>query len=184
MPLPSHNNNRNKNDMYQTPYSLTRLFLVTNPLDKSLTTLECACGGGAIVKVLKEYGFNPMYYDKEHDFLKDETHYSQIITNPPFKQSMEFILHAKKVSDTFAMLLPLNYLQSKKRYNKLWKDDFKLKSVSIFTRYVLMSDDIEEDGKADYRGGVAFAWFLWDKSYKGEPTIKWLDNQRFLKKLK
>lgn len=174
-------------DSYATPYSLTRLFLDTGLLSPSAwTTLEPACGDGAIVKVLKEYGFKDVKaFDLEqgHNFLIYWDIVDQIITNPPYSLAYEFIQHAKDITKRrFAFLLPLSYLHGKQRFDNIWKDrEFALRSVSVFTRYPLFGDPLREDGKT-HTGMMVFAWFFWEKGYYGAPQIQWLDNNAYILK--
>lgn len=74
---------RNKSDFYQTPYSLTRLFLANKYIPKDVLILEPCCGDGAITKVLDELGYSHTSYDLEKDFLIETDTYEWIITNPP-----------------------------------------------------------------------------------------------------
>lgn len=69
---------RKKSDFYETPYSLTRLLLEKEKLEG--TVLEPACGELAIVKVLKENGYQVDFSDldngidecQEIEITKDE----------------------------------------------------------------------------------------------------------------
>lgn len=171
---------RRESDFYETPYSLTRLFLEKEAHSMPSLVLEPACGNGAIVKVLKEYGKRVMSYDKETDFLKEKQGYNYIITNPPFSIAVEFIKKAKELSERFTFLLPLSYLHGKKRYDEVYCDHkFPLESVYIFTRYPLLGDPIREDGK-HRTGMMVYAWFTFCKNGTAEPVIRWLDNQPYV----
>ena len=49
---------RRKSDLYETPYSMTKQFLDNwYHGGRHDTILEPACGNGAIVRVLREYGY-------------------------------------------------------------------------------------------------------------------------------
>ena len=170
---------RKKSDFYETPYSLTRLLLVVEKLDGAI--LEPAIGGGAIGKVLNEYGYSYMGYDVENDFLKQTQKYDTIITNPPFSISRQFILKAKENSrNKIVFLLPLSYLHGKKRYDEIWTDkQFPLARIYVFTRYPLLGEPLRQDGKHN-TGMMVYAWFVWEKHYGDEPIIKWLDNNEFI----
>ena len=172
---------RNESDFYQTPYSLTQKLLNREYFDKNKIILEPCCGKGAILKVLNENGYNCKGYDinddNHIDFLEQKNKVSYIITNPPFRLAKEFILHMKEVvEEKFALLLPLNYLHGKERYDIIWNDNnFKLKNIFVLTRYPLLTQDIREDGK--YKTGMmVYAWYVWDKQYKDKPYIEWIDN--------
>ena len=168
---------RKKSDFYETPYTITRRFLAEEPFDSHLSFCEPACGNGAIVKVLKELTNNITNYDTEKNFLFDTQHYDYIITNPPFSLAYEFVLHAKKLTrKKFAFLLPLSYLHGKKRYDEIYSTkDFPLARVYVFTRYPMLGEPLREDGKYN-TGMMVYAWFVFEKAYKGEPVIRWIDN--------
>ena len=168
------NGKRRVSDFYETPYGLTRLFLDVEDLPKKI--LEPACGGGAIVRVLQEYGKSVQAFDKDVDFLKWDGRADAIVTNPPFSLAYEFILKAKTVTDKFCFLLPLSYLHGKKRFDYIWLDkDFPLAKVYVFTRYPLLGDELREDGK-HRTGMMVYAWYVWERAFVGEPVLRWIDN--------
>lgn len=185
---------RNKNDYYQTPYSMTRQLLEVENFEGNI--LEPCCGAGAIVKVLRDYNKSVDYCDLNNefsltgifknfkDFINDDfDRYDNIITNPPYSLAKEFILKAKQITnDKIAMLLPLNYLHGVTRYNEIYLDkEFPLKSVCVFCRYGMLEETIRDDGT--YRTGMmVYAWYIWDKSYKDEPIIRWLNNNSYVRK--
>lgn len=187
-----NSNKRNKNDYYQTPYSMTKQLLEVENFEGKI--LEPSCGAGAIVKVLRDHKKSVDYCDLNNDFSltgifknfkdfinDDFDRYDNIITNPPFSLAKEFILKAKQIANNkIAMLLPLNYLHGVARYNEIYKDrKFPLKTVYVFCRYGLLEDTIREDGT--YKAGMmVYAWYIWDKSYKGEPVIRWLNNNSYI----
>lgn len=187
-----NSNKRNKNDYYQTPYSMTKQLLEVENFEGKI--LEPSCGAGAIVKVLRDFKKSVDYCDLNNefsltgvfknfkDFINDDfDRYDNIITNPPFSLAKEFILKAKQIANNkIAMLLPLNYLHGVARYNEIYKDrKFPLKTVYVFCRYGLLEDTVREDGT--YKAGMmVYAWYIWDKSYKGEPVIRWLNNNSYI----
>jgi len=166
---------RKKSDFYQTPYSMTWQLLEREMF--AGTILEPACGDMAISKWLN----NPTNYDIEVDFLKEKKNYDNVITNPPFSLSFEFITKAKEVArNKIALLLPLSYLHGKKRFDNIYQDKtFPLARIYVFTRYPMLGDDLREDGF--YRTGMmVYAWFIWDKEWSGEPAIRWIDNNKYV----
>ena len=119
---------RKKSDFYETPYSITEQLLEVEDFTGSI--LEPACGNGAILKILK----NVTGYDIEKDFLTETKHYNNIITNPPFSLSFEFIIKAKEIArKKIAFLLPLSYIHGKKRFDYIYQDkEFPLARVYVF----------------------------------------------------
>lgn len=70
----------------------------------------------------------------------------------------------------------------KNRFDTVYSDTtFPLKKIYIFTRYPLLGDPLRSDGK--YKTGMmVYAWYCFEKGYKGEPIIKWLDNNNYILK--
>jgi hypothetical protein len=177
--------NRNKDDFYQTPYSITQQLLDNVYFSKEGSILEPSCGNGAIVKVLNENGYfdiTPIDLNIGINFLEYKETHDYIIANPPFKLALQFILHSKNICNKkIAMLLPLSYLHGEERFSKLYSDkQFPLKEIHIFTRYPMLSEKIREDGKYA-TGMMVYAWYIWEKSYSAEPpVIKWISNQKYI----
>jgi hypothetical protein len=198
-------NKRKESDFYETPYSLTRLFLQNYTLGygSHAHILEPACGNDAIVKVLNEYNYGTSGnrtvvatdLSQGVDFLTHDfcpMMFDTIITNPPYSLAMEFIKRAKSMHETngvteIAMLLPLSYLHGKQRYDEIWCDrEFPLSEVYVFTRYPLLGEPLREDGKV-HTGMMVYAWFVWihHAAINGlviQPSINWLDNNDFILK--
>lgn len=179
---------RKASDFYETPYSLTRQFLDETSFiwNRDIPILEPACGDEAIVKVLDEYKFRTIhYYDLQEgtDFMDEERKWPYLITNPPYSKAFEFIQKAKQVvMFNFAMLLPLSYLHGKKRFDNIYQDtEFPLSRIYVFTRYPMLGEPLREDGKY-HTGMMVYAWFVWDRSYVGPPTIHWIDNNPYVLK--
>lgn len=154
-------------------HSITRQLLEVEDFMGSI--LEPACGNGAILNILK----NATGYDIEKDFFKETKKYNNIVTNPPFSLSFDFLMKAKQIATKkIAFLLPLSYLHGKKRFDFVYQDkDFPLARVYIFTRYPMLGNKLREDGK--YKTGMmVYAWYIWEKNYKQEPIIRWIDNNK------
>ena len=184
---------RNKSDMYSTPYSMTEQLLQNEKFDYKKTVLEPCCGHWAITKVLEKnfLSSNIESTDKNDgfDFFDYTNSYDYIITNPPFSLAFEFIQKSKEITkDKFAMLLPLSYLHGQKRYESgVFKDvNYPLTKVYVFTRYPLLTDTIREDGK--YKTGMmVYCWFIWEKNNNlnivcNPPVINWIDNNKYVLK--
>jgi hypothetical protein len=176
----AHGENRNPNDFYNTPYSMTEHLLRVEKFDKRLSVCEPATGNGGITKVLQKHwnATRITSYDRERDFFKDHDDYDYIITNPPFSQAIEFIHQARqRAKKKFCLLLPLNYLHGKQRHEEVYKDNqYGLSKVHVFTRSILMSGDpLRADGKVK-NGMLVFAWFIFETGYSDAPALSWIDN--------
>lgn len=180
---------RVENDFYatdpQTTFDFLKEFIEENELVGDI--LEPACGQGHISKVLefvypdknitstdlidRGYGVGNIDF-LTHDFGRK---FDTIITNPPFKYAKEFIERGLELSNKYVIIFAkLQLLEGKQR-----KDMFKntcLKYVYVHsTRQNPMRNgkDRDENGNK-WNSTMAFAWFVWDKDYDGEPIIKWI----------
>lgn len=148
---------------------------------------EPACGGGHIAEVLKKHGFNVICNDivnrgyehqvAEGDFLlmdlKARNSYD-IITNPPYKYAKEFVEKALDISQEsvkVAMFLKLTFLEGAKR--KELFDKYPPKKIYVFRNRIDCWKNGEKTKKPSK--AVCYAWFIWEKGFKGVPIIKWID---------
>jgi hypothetical protein len=170
--------NRQKEDFYPTPPEATYSLLDREKFIGNIW--ECACGDGAISKILKEKKYNVYssdlfdrgYGDTGIDFLKTYKKTDNIITNPPFKLGTEFVYQACHLaSKKVAMLCRINFLEGVAR-GKMFRNT-PLKNVYVFSRRITFINP--DSGKKSHGGGMlAFAWFIWEKGYDNKPTIDWI----------
>ena len=169
---------RPEDDFYPTPPYATEALLKAEQFEGMM--LEPCCGDGAISKVLSNHGFdvistdlnNHGYGDIGLDFtLKDYPHKADnVITNPPFKIAEEFLnLSLKRTTKKVAFLCKLQFLEGGKR--KIMFEKEPLKKVWVFSKRLTMT----RDGiKMKNSGMIAFAWYVFEHGYKGEPTLGWI----------
>lgn len=177
-----HSHAARGNDLYETPEGAT--LAVTHVERLPLRLWEPAAGRGAMVRPLRaaghlviasdliDYGVPyspPGYFGR--DFLKeakapDGT--EAIITNPPYQLAEAFVRHALELSPLVLMLLRLAFLESQRRSDIL--ENAGLARVHVFRkRLPMMHRDGWTGPKAS--SGIAFAWFVWDRSHVGPTTI-------------
>lgn len=168
-----------KRDFYPTPERATRALLKVEDFHSWIW--ECACGDGAISKVLREMGFSTLdtdLYDYGFgrsgiDFLTSEEPYLRdynIITNPPFILAEKFVIKAMSLKTRkFAFLAKLAFLEGQKRSKLL--QSTPLKNVWVFEKRLTMTRNGEPQRST---GMIAFAWFVWEKDYSGRPMIGWI----------
>lgn len=174
---------RPEGDFYPTPRSLVwaaaHLIDAEFPLDE--TILEPCSGDGAISDELKHLKYNVRTNDLFRDgvdYLTTPFHEKYVITNPPFSLWDEFVCKAKLECDKLLIIGRLNYFGTAARLKTgMWDN---LKSVHCFNRYVDYRTDARDDGMFNV-GAMATAWFLWDMSHTQDPTIHFLDIQRYAK---
>ena len=174
---------RSKLDYYGTDPRSTRALLEVEKFSELIW--EPAAGHHLMVDVLRDAGYIVLasdiaeYDEVEHtkiDFLEGEHAWmGDIITNPPYGLSTEFAVQALKAvkpGHKVALFLRLLFLEGTKRYEKLFKDN-PPKTIYVFSnRQVSDKNDDFSKGSA-----VAYAWFVWEKGYKGDPVIKWISTK-------
>jgi len=168
---------REKDDFYPTPPSATQSLLDNQKFEGNIW--ECACGNGAMSKVMKENGYEVYssdlidrgYGETGVDFLKSTKQVDNIVTNPPFNLGTEFTIQALKLArKKVVMLSKLSYLEGIKRRELIFNQN-KLQKILIFSRRVPFK---KESTKTKAAGLMAFGWFIYDVNYNGKPTIDWI----------
>ena len=168
---------RMDNDFYSTPRIAVEELLKIESFDGSI--LECACGTGAISKVLSEKIDNTIiskdlidrgFGETGIDFLKETTRYDNVITNPPFNLSKEFVEKAIEISNNkVAFLMRIQFLEGKKRLELFNKNPPSRVYVFSYRLPYLRGDDEQPETSA-----MCLCWFIWNKSYKGDTILKWI----------
>lgn len=169
---------REVNDYYATdPIASEWLIKLVN-LNNDIW--ECACGEGHLSKVFVEHGYNVKSTDLIDrgygtggvDFLKQtEIWHGDIVTNPPYKYAKEFIEHALSLveeGNKVCMFLKVQFLEGKTRRKMFEKYPPKTVYVS--------SSRIKCGKNGEFKESmVAYAWYVWEKGYTGETTVKWFN---------
>lgn len=170
---------RLKSDNYQTPYSMTAQLFENEIFDYKGLCLEPAPGKGAMIKIMTPFFkeiIAPVGDFSKHWYHDEIIHY--IITNPPYSLAEKFIRECKRLYKVkMCFLLRLNFLHGQRRYKE--KIFSELSRVYIFTRYPMLTDTVRPDGKYN-TGMIAYAWYVWEKGYTGEPAIRWIDNDKYI----
>ena len=177
---------RAQNDFYATPPVAVYDLLEKETFNKNVW--EPAAGMNHIVKILEKNGYNVKrsdivkYVDDDKleiiDFLTTTgTWNGDIITNPPFSLATQFVnkaLELVKDGAKVAMFLKVQFLEGSKRYWNLFKDNPpKIVYVSV-NRYGCTKDGIfNEAGNAP--SAICYCWFIWEKGFKRDPIIKWMN---------
>lgn len=145
----------------------------------SKTVIEPCCGEGHISKVLENYGHDVISFDivdrgfgAVQDFFeykKNNTY--DIITNPPYKYAKEFVEHALEISEVgtkIAMLLRIQFFEGSGRRELFQNNPPKTVYVSAKRIKCAINGDFQKTGSS----AVCYAWYIWEKGYKGNTTIK------------
>lgn len=185
MMLATNGSEREENDFYATHPSAVKLFLQrakeTN-LKLNNSVWECACGQGHISEVLKEYGYDVYSTDLINrgygtccDFINnDYTEWQgDILTNPPYKLAEEFLqkgMNLLQDGNKLIMFLKVQFLESKGR--KELFDKYPPKYVYVHSERQQCSKNADfEQYKCTT---LCFCWYVWEKGFNGEPTIRWI----------
>jgi len=170
---------REENDYYATNPEAVHILLENGSFSR---VLEPACGEGHISKVLEDYLIEVDSYDlidrgfgNVKNFFEFESFEGDIITNPPYKLAQEFVEHSHKIvrdGDKICMFLKLQFLEGKAR-KKMYKKH-PLKTLYVFSSRMACAKGGDFEN-LNGQGAVAYAWFLWEKGYKGSPEIKWVN---------
>lgn len=179
----SHTAVREENDFYATdPKAMTEL-LKYESFNKNIW--ECASGEGNLSEVLKEHGHTVFstdlidrgYQDWIVDFLKvdeDIIFKGDIVTNPPFKYTTQFILKALDSvpeGNKVAMFLKINYLSGKARYKEIYSK-FPPQRVYVFSNRIACSKNNTKEG---FKGGAMdYVWMIWEKGKYAPTELKWI----------
>jgi hypothetical protein len=172
-----HSNFRAVNDFYPTPPQYTRDIISREKLIGG-DIWEPACGDGSMSEVLKETGNSVIStdlvdrgYGYQSDFLLDYRKCSNIVTNPPFGLITKFAYHAyESASKKIIFLAKLAFLETIER-RKLF-ERCPLARIYVYSKRIRFDKNIVTNKTNG--GMIAFAWFVWDKSYNGDPIIKFI----------
>lgn len=175
------NAEREENDFYATNPNAIKIVMpiLKDFLHKNIW--ECACGQGHLSNVLKEYGYNVKStdlidrgYGEIMNFLQcDNSFNGDILTNPPFKLADQFVKKSFELINegNYAIFfLKVQFLESKSR---------KQLFANYPLKYLIVNSERQQCAKnADFEHLKAttqcYCWYVFQKGYKGEPTIKWI----------
>lgn len=176
---------RQVEDYYATDPKAAELLLQLEKFSENIW--ECACGEGHLSKVFEKAGYKVKSTDlidrgfgeTGYDFLNvDNTHWDgDIITNPPYKFAQEFIQKSLDIipeGRKVAMFLKVQFLEGKGRKHMFIANPPK--TVYVSSSRLLCAKNAEFD-KMIANGGsaVAYAWYVWEKGFKGTTELKWFN---------
>jgi len=173
---------RVEDDFYATPTVATEALFRVETFEGNV--YEPACGNGMMSEIIKKYNHcyssdlvDRGYGQTNTDFLiANWTTVDNVITNPPFNLFQEFAEKSIEISkNKIALFGKLQALEGKKRAT--FMQNSPLKTVYVFKKRInpLRNGSPVDENEKPWASTMAFAWFVWEKGYTGEPTIKWLD---------
>lgn len=178
---------RENNDYYATDPKSLEIFLKKIEQDEIKLhdrIWECACGQGHLSKVLEQKGYNVFssdlidrgYGDGIIDFLKyskNERLRADILTNPPYKYAKEFVEHALDIQEDgfyVIMFLKIQFLEGQARKELFKKYPPKYVYINSARQMCAMNGEFEKYNAT----AICYCWFIWEKGFNGEPTIRWI----------
>lgn len=171
------NGDRPSGDFYPTPAYVVDALLEREEFVGNIW--EPACGEGHISKILINNGYEVISsdlidrgYGSSSDFLLTQKSVDNIITNPPYSHALEFVIHSKKCArKKIAMFLKTVFLESESRKLMFLDQEFPLKTMYQFSKRVTL---YKNGYKLKNSGMISYAWFVWDRDFRGYPTIQWI----------
>ena len=97
-----------------------------------------------------------------------------IVTNPPYALAKDFVLKSLSLLSPgrkVYMFLKLTFLEGKTRYAEIYSK-YPPKNVYVSSERVVCAENgdfIKYNSSA-----VAYAWFVWEKGYKGPTVVSWI----------
>lgn len=173
---------RGEMDYYATPPSAVEKLLENELFSHFI--FEPACGEWHISKLLISKWYDVIssdivdrWYWDMIDFLSNKdtmwSYHGDIITNPPFSKSQEFVEKSMDIirdGQKVAMLLRIQFLEWVKR-NKMFKE-YPPKTIYVFSRNIRCA---KNGDFANATGNAStYCWFVWEKWFTGDPIIKWI----------
>lgn len=173
---------REPNDYYATDPRAIPLLLEQEVFADIIA--EPACGEGHLSKALENTGKTVISsdivdrgYGSVSDFFERTEPYRNgvdLITNPPYSKAVEFAEHGMELlgyGQKMALLLKIQFLESEKR--RRFFEKYPPKTIYVFTHRIIcaMNGDFEKYTSS----AMCYCWFVWEKGFKGDPVIKWIN---------
>ncbi|WP_296746047.1 hypothetical protein [Mesorhizobium sp.] len=163
-------------DYFPTPAWATHALMENEPFDGEIW--ECACGDGAMSRVLARDGnrvhssdlYNRGFGEIGIDFNAAKTAADNIVTNPPYNSAEGFVRSGVNLArKKFALLLRLAFLEGANRANTIFAK-CPPSRVWVFSERITFYPAGAVQGGS---GTTAYAWFVWDKDALSQTELKW-----------
>jgi len=163
-------------DFFPTPRWATFALIDNEHFDGDIW--ECACGDGAMSRVLEETArpvFSSDLYQRGYgepgiDFLRARRRADNIITNPPYNSAEGFVRQGtQQAKRKFALLLRLAFLEGANRANTIFTKTAPSRVWIFSERITFYPAGAERKGS----GTTAYAWFVWDKDAPSGTELRW-----------
>ena len=146
---------------------------------------EPACGEGHISTVLAAHGYEVISTDLIYrgfgdpeplNFLEEtlDGFEGDIITNPPYSVGLQFVeraLESVRPGGKVAMFLKVQFLEGKRRGEFFKKSPPRSVYISRSRLACYKNGDLTTNPES----AIAYAWYVWEKGFTGDPVIKWFN---------
>ena len=171
---------REENDFYATEPKAVELLLAEENFANNI--LEPCCGEKHITNVLEQAGYTVKSSDlidrgvgaDIQDFFESTDWDGDIISNSPYKNALDFVKHSLEIvkdGSKVAMFLKILFLEGKTRKEFFLENPPKVIYVASGRLNCAKNGDFDKYTT----GAVCYAWFVWEKGYKGEPVVRWIN---------
>ena len=171
---------REENDFYATEPKAVELLLAEETFANNI--LEPCCGQKHITNILEQAGYTVKSSDlidrgvgaDIQDFFKITDWGGDIISNPPYKNALDFVKHSLEIvkeGSKVAMFLKILFLEGKTRKEFFLENPPKVIYVASGRLNCAKNGDFDKYTT----GAVCYAWFVWEKGCKGEPVVRWIN---------
>ena len=156
---------RSGTDFYPTPEWVTRALLDREEFSGKIW--EPACGDGAMARVLRSTKcavvasdlYDHGYGRSGVDFLRTRRTVPNIVTNPPYHLSEDFVHAAlRQATRKVALILRLAFLESGGRYQTIFSTRPPARVHVFSPRVTFYPKHATRRGS----GTTAYAWFVWE----------------------
>lgn len=171
-------------DLYRTSVTAMKSAINAGVFDDVSSAYDPCDGLGGISNPLEEAGI-PVHrtdiFDHGNDKLDGLVNFLELsktpapdvdvlVMNPPFNLTYEFVEKALELHDRVFMFNRVSFLETKTRSAKLSSGDWPLKHVWFYGFRVGCAEGYTDEEK----NAVFYAWYEFDKEFKGAPTMSWI----------
>ena len=176
---------RDPHNIYVAHPSVTQDLLRVEEFEHKV--LEPFCGTGIMADVIKKTGHEVLAYDlvdrgygEQGDFFEVDFPKKKydIISNPPYDDKLTVAIKRciSLCKGKVALLMPIRYLSGKERYSELY-EKFPPARVYVYCERINIAKGGDFDAYSDSGSNPEmFAWYVWERGYKGETELKWIHN--------
>lgn len=165
------------------------------------TIVDNSVGAGHLVRDFSEAGFRVIGFDivdrekivelsefYNRDFLQERPQGMNntllgldkfsIVMNPPYSKALKFVqksLELQKEGGKVCAFLKIQFLEGTKR-KQFFKDNPPVRVWVSSKRIKCASNGVFVNEKGEPVQSMAcYAWFIWEKGYKGDTIVKWFN---------